>query len=266
MLINGVKYYKIENITKPVEIGEKYIVPCIVKRNFNDKAIKVVPIIDSPHNDRENGQSEIHYHSDTRFIICKDERDEGRVEFEDDIFEINSHRVELGIDGEMEHHVLPVISTKHTFPTQLTFIRNSNLRHKCIHKGKCPHRGFDLSREKPVNGKITCPLHGLVFDEKTGEIDKDILEQLTLAKNIEIKYHQDMKKSLSKFNKIKDGDVITQKQYDEMYQYPLNSIFCIIQRPSKDGYIDYEWIRDKTFDYRPKPLENKITVKFRVKL
>ena len=134
--------------------------PCIVKRNFNNVALDVVPIIDSPHNDRENGQSEIHYHSDTRFIKCNDESrmefkiDEGRIEFEGDVFEIKSHRVELGKDGEMEHHVLPVVSTKHNFPTQLVFIRNSNLRHKCIHKGKCPHRGFSLSKEIPVNGKI----------------------------------------------------------------------------------------------------------------
>ena len=33
----------------------------------------------------------------------------------------------------------------------------------------CPHRKVDLSDAPRINGAIICPLHGLVFDEKTGE-------------------------------------------------------------------------------------------------
>lgn len=34
---------------------------------------------------------------------------------------------------------------------------------------KCPHRGHDLRTCPVVNGVIECPLHGLVFDAKTGK-------------------------------------------------------------------------------------------------
>ena len=37
---------------------------------------------------------------------------------------------------------------------------------------KCPHRGYDLSKEPIVNGVITCPLHNLKFDAITKKIIK----------------------------------------------------------------------------------------------
>ena len=40
-----------------------------------------------------------------------------------------------------------------------------------IHKGKCPHRGFDLSNEIPnKEGIITCPLHNLKFNAETKKL------------------------------------------------------------------------------------------------
>ena len=50
------------------------------------------------------------------------------------------------------------------------FIKNSKLKHKCIHKGKCPHRGYDLSNVDPIDNQIHCPLHGLIFDAETKKI------------------------------------------------------------------------------------------------
>ncbi len=53
------------------------------------------------------------------------------------------------------------------YPTSIDLIAKSKLKHKCIHKGKCPHRGYDLTDVKPINGIITCPLHSLRFNSKT---------------------------------------------------------------------------------------------------
>ena len=36
-------------------------------QNFNN-IYSIVPLIDHPHSDRENGQEEIHYHVDTRYF------------------------------------------------------------------------------------------------------------------------------------------------------------------------------------------------------
>ncbi len=123
----------------------------------------LVPLIDHPHSDRENGQIAIHYHVDTRYFgkqnhlrrydISTDYRRITQGVYELDYFNLkkNKHRIEA---------ITPVHS-----------IKNSRLKHKCIHKGKCPHRGFDLTNEEPdENGIITCPLHGLKFDKNSKKI------------------------------------------------------------------------------------------------
>jgi nitrite reductase/ring-hydroxylating ferredoxin subunit len=67
--------------------------------------------------------------------------------------------------------MLKKIHKKEKFITPVSLIKNSKLKHNCIHKGKCPHRGYDLSNEIPnENGIITCPLHGLQFDKITKKL------------------------------------------------------------------------------------------------
>lgn len=157
---------KVEDVKRPLKKGELFLVSCIYKELFND-GLYIIPVINHPHNDIENGQKEIHYHMDTRFV---------RFRFDkyiiiDNTNECNSKhkfgrniRPILGVDGQFGWFILPVINEEFIFSTKLSFIKDSNLKHKCIHKGKCPHRGMDLSQIEPINGEITCPLHGLVFD------------------------------------------------------------------------------------------------------
>jgi len=68
--------------------------------------------------------------------------------------------------GEVEYFILPVINESFTGITPSDFISKSKLKHKCIVKGKCPHRGYYLSQVPEHNGMITCPLHGLKFKDK----------------------------------------------------------------------------------------------------
>ena len=79
---------KIENIKRPVKKGERFLVPCIVEKvPYNGVYIRmdsygeyevpvyervyITPVINHPHNDVENGQMEIHYHTDYRFVRFK---------------------------------------------------------------------------------------------------------------------------------------------------------------------------------------------------
>jgi len=70
------------------------------------------------------------------------------------------------------------IREEHTSRTPVQLIRQSKLKHNCIHKGKCPHRGFDLSNVTPTLegiGRdaievITCPLHSLKFNATTKQL------------------------------------------------------------------------------------------------
>ena len=68
------------------------------------------------------------------------------------------------------------IATHNIWNTPVGLISRSKLKHKCIYKGKCPHRGYDLSQtistyDINYGGDVKlCPLHGLKFDAETGEL------------------------------------------------------------------------------------------------
>lgn len=118
---------------------------------FPRKIEYILPLYDHPHSDKENGQNEIHYHIDGRYI----------ENYPED-FRIS---LPLSNNEKFEYRYLKRIRENEPFKTNVSLISKSKLKHKCIHKGKCPHRGYDLSNEKPdENGIITCPLHGLKFD------------------------------------------------------------------------------------------------------
>jgi hypothetical protein len=42
---------------------------------------------------------------------------------------------------------------------------------KKIKCGRCPHKGTDLTTIPVVDGKITCPAHGMQFDAQTGRVE-----------------------------------------------------------------------------------------------
>jgi hypothetical protein len=174
---------KIDNVKRPIKKGEIFSVPCIVRESFineeideqtlymdlipfryTSKKLHITPVINLPHSDKENGQNSIHYHADFRFINHKNGYVKNKHSYH--IF-AESIRLIEGVDGELKYFDLPVINEDFALHTDVSLISKSKLKHKCIHKGKCPHRGYDLSQAKAVGGVITCPLHGLKFSEKT---------------------------------------------------------------------------------------------------
>lgn len=174
---------KVENITRPLITGEWFLVPCMIWQQypswFQTILPVITPVINHPHSDMENGQRESHYHMDTRFFqqqVCtklsyKDAAIISLIEdFKKQYQFYNKDRV-FPFDKCTLHYIaLPVVQLKFEMITTVTFIKNSKLKHDCIHNGKCPHRGYDLSQVEPVNGIITCPLHGLQFDANTNKI------------------------------------------------------------------------------------------------
>jgi hypothetical protein len=160
---------RVQDVKHPLKVGNAYLVPCIVKEEH--ERIYITPVINHPHTDRENGQAHIHYHVDYRFVKHRSDKafptvinNHSRHYFVDDI------RPSEEMHGKLEYFLLPVINEAFTGITPVEFISKSKLKHKCIHKGKCPHRGYDLSQVAPIDGKITCPLHGLEFDADTGKV------------------------------------------------------------------------------------------------
>jgi hypothetical protein len=171
---------KVEDVKSPLNIGEVFLVPCIVSsgmepyisRRTDDYKTRevsyITPVINHPHNDIENGQKIIHYHADWRFIkkiapnipIALNSHSRHRY--------ANVSRLTLKEGEKLCYYELPVIDIGQVGITPLSFISKSKFKHKCIHKGKCPHRGMDLSQIEPIDGIITCPLHGLKFESSNG--------------------------------------------------------------------------------------------------
>lgn len=154
---------KIENIKRPVKKGEKYLVPCVVREESDITFI--TPVLNHPHNDKENGQHSAHYHADFRFVKHHE------------LSVVNKHKkyhfveeTRLNANNKIEYFILPVINEDFDGITGVELISRSKLKHNCIYKGKCPHRGYDLSQVSEKDGKITCPLHGLEFDAVTKTI------------------------------------------------------------------------------------------------
>jgi hypothetical protein len=128
----------------------------------------VIPLYNHPHTDKENGQFEVHYHRDFRY----------QAENLDNYYGNSRVSLPLEENQKLEFRELSKISDVHTGITPTFFIKKSKLKHKCIHKGKCPHRGFDLTNVTPIlegigreaREVITCPLHGLKFDKATKKL------------------------------------------------------------------------------------------------
>jgi Rieske [2Fe-2S] domain len=180
----------VDDVKRPLLKGETFLVPCIVREDYtqihhdeqelymdlkpfksHSKKLYVTPVINLPHSDKENGQSEIHYHADYRFIKHNNDGNFPTVKNKHSKYIFCENiRPKEKIDGLLKYFVLPVINEDFKAITPVNMISKSNLKHKCIHKGKCPHRGYDLSQVKPIEGKITCPLHGLEFSSVNGSI------------------------------------------------------------------------------------------------
>lgn len=125
---------------------------------------KIIPLINHPHSDKENGQKEVHYHADTRYNGNQPSLGEKyKIDITDSRPIKNRYTT--------RYFNLVRYKDEHSGITPVELIKNSKLKHKCIHKGKCPHRGFDLSNEIPnKEGIITCPLHNLKFNAETKKL------------------------------------------------------------------------------------------------
>lgn len=183
---------KIDELKHPPIIGKTYLVPCIISDPIKVQSrteylifdsqemwmdedpntrtipiiekIQITPIINHPHNDRENGQDYVHYHKDYRFQTPEMWN----------YYIVNSIGPDIRIlfreKQNFRYLNLKCIRRTHGGITPVKMISKSKLKHQCIYKGKCPHRGMDLSQVVPIKGSITCPLHGLKFDSTTKKL------------------------------------------------------------------------------------------------
>jgi nitrite reductase/ring-hydroxylating ferredoxin subunit len=218
----------LKDVSRPIKLGEIFLVCCVVERDFDGNITSITPVLESKHSDKENGQDEIHYHTDFRFIKIEESNEEssGFKITDSRKFFLNREdkfRIELLSNSRLEYMELEVLNEISGIGRAMTiFVRNSKLKHKCIHKGKCPHRGMDLSQVEPVDGVITCPLHSLQFNAETKQLIKECEDTLRDYRNSESKYLEKTNKGISILNKIKPTDVLSNDENQKIL-----SMFCL---------------------------------------
>lgn len=166
---------KITDIGNPV-VGEVYLVPHVIFKtddyllipDYTTNEVELIyypkdpmPVYLNKHSDKENGQYHAHYHVDTRFTM---------------LTAISQIRIDEGEVRAIEWIKRLCIHKSERRQTPAMMIAKSKLKHNCIYKGRCPHRGTDLSRAEPIPGTrtIICPLHGLMFDADTKQISTQL--------------------------------------------------------------------------------------------
>lgn len=146
-----------------------YRVPCIEKWE-NGKLVRITPVLLPKHSDYENGQFYEHYHVDTRYTAMEAVGMANMLEVRLKSGKTYSAEPRPVATSEPVTWVLHRFREKMDLPTNVDAVCKAKLKDFCIRKGKCPHRGFDLREVEPVNGVISCPLHGLSFHADTGEM------------------------------------------------------------------------------------------------
>jgi len=177
---------KIEKVKGKLIEKTFYDVPCWVENG------DIIPIIPHLHSDKESGQLKKHYHVDDRFITNHYNKyfDNKAIYILTNNKDVKMQAVknELRIypkNGKIERHILRCVLPFVSGITPVEVLKNHKLK-KCMHNGKCPHKGYDLSNIEAVNGVVTCPLHGLKINIISKEIVNDpkllfLLKQLGLS-------------------------------------------------------------------------------------
>jgi nitrite reductase/ring-hydroxylating ferredoxin subunit len=158
-------FQKIEDIKRPVKVGEKFLVKCAYKV-FENGYIFITPILGNFHYEDNLGQK--HYHPDLRFIKYNglngneklgeiQNKIPAKLHSKHEFQAVTIKESDLKNGYKIDYFILRIYNT-HNWQTfsDLTNEEDFKIKHLCK---KCPHKGYDLTNEPLVNGVVTCPLH-----------------------------------------------------------------------------------------------------------
>lgn len=174
---------RVDRLTSPPVVGQFYLVPTIFYEWFNPWLYKVTtggghkvrhwPVMGAIHNDADRFPlPDEHYHLDPRFIPA------WGLKMRPFATPLIQH-YERGPMPSIEfrsvrcHRTMPIYP--HHDQKQIIGIQQDFAEQQCAHgKGGwiCPHRKFSLGSIEPVDGVITCPLHGMKIDAASGRVRK----------------------------------------------------------------------------------------------
>lgn len=165
---------------EPYEIGRMYRVPTVIYGSHTGRP-DAYAVIGPAHEDRKIiGFSQYHYHYDARFLT---DRQLASIQWRSRGYN-KSVAVFSNVMGWDElKSVHPVVMRLRKcrrvydeYPAEravwLPKLEAEHQDAKIDERLICPHRGASLQGLKPASGCVTCPLHGLRWDCKTGELRK----------------------------------------------------------------------------------------------
>jgi hypothetical protein len=176
----GMTLQRIDRLNSPPIVGKYYLVPAIWFSWGGRKPHRWWPAIGRKHNDIQFFQfPHQHYHIDVRFANSQHIRDAGRYSTSE-LGALLSTPISNPVrfpEGPPSPQWRRMRCRRAEVPypfLQAKAIKNINkhfsgLQCKRAKTGWiCPHRNVRLGSIAPVNGVITCPLHGLCIDPVTG--------------------------------------------------------------------------------------------------
>lgn len=135
----------VRNMTTPLEMGQTYLVDTV---KIQDHAL---PVLGPAHMD----ETTLHLHLDQRFMGKKLLRKFGIALLLNEELPIAPRPMQC----VRQQPEIPVILSKYR-----EIYKNSKMKNRL-----CPHQGTYLGNVQPINGCVTCPMHGLSFHCNTGE-------------------------------------------------------------------------------------------------
>lgn len=186
---------RIDRMSEPPEVGKFYLVPAIawewrgltdLPRNVGDL---YWPVIGNKHNDIEFFNFEnLHYHVDPRFFTKRhwsklyDRSSFAGSEENGKLLDalatpVNSSSMPDGPPSpqlrRMRCSMSAIPYSPYASRTRAVQALNKSFQGQKCSRGKlgwiCPHRQVPLGSMTPVEGIITCPLHGMRVNASTGE-------------------------------------------------------------------------------------------------
>jgi len=150
----------VKDVVGPLVVGNYYLVDTLRIHTepmyepdagvyYHEKAY-ILPVLGPAHADE--GET-LHYHLDQRFMGNKLLKKFGLFVLMPDGIPLDVHQRQMRCVSSQPK--VPILISKYKYP------RMKNMT--------CPHRGAYLGNVEPVNGCVTCPMHGLTFNVETGE-------------------------------------------------------------------------------------------------
>lgn len=189
---------RVTELTSPPVIGKRYLVPTVEyiwgpgQRN---KTPRPWPVLGPMHRDPELNFDLDHYHVDSRFVSERAYRSAANYSGGTVYRDVNVVFEGVPLNRADHHWDDKGVRTRSTIPHPPVVWRPLTCKRelhkvtrvpelarkieaswvgKTCKRGKhgfiCPHRNLPLGTIAPVDGVITCPLHGLRIDAATGVV------------------------------------------------------------------------------------------------